>query len=612
MSSGRKPIRCLVIQLARLGDTLQSLMALRAAKQLYPELEIHFVARQRFSAAAKRVPWLENVITLPSEDLLGPILEGRKSQADGIRDLARWVAPLVREPWDFVINWSYSEASSYLTALLPGRVKLGYSRRKDLSFSSSDGWSNYIQGIVQGSLPQNIHLTDILTTQILTALQIHVGDPANEGDAPVTSKSFFSLEIGGEDVASAQWCRGDVSRKWLGIQLGAGNESKAWAPESWARLCAHILSKHPETSIVLLGGRGDQGKARKIVAALSQEGFDPKRILSMAGETDFDLWASIVGRCQWLFSGDTAATHLASVLGTRVMNVSIGPVRYAETGPYGNGHYVVAPATPCRACQAESASEETHSCRDTVSPEAVYGAWSYATNEWSHRRSVSVHRHFASLGWPSVADSVLVFRSKIRHTNDGGGVTYEPLTKQPLDLDGWTGMVIGHVARSWYCGWVPPIGQELSRDRISPALIRTLREMAESSELLSKICEEASRTALLLNQKSAKLRSEKVMRVGDRDELRDLGKKLMELDGLIERLARTHPPLRAYSQMQKVLMHNLSAEQLSELGKESADCYRQIGDGVAILRDWLKHTLDLAKPKALRPAPSLALEGPAT
>lgn len=32
----KQPIRCLVIQLARLGDTLQSLMALRAAKQLYP------------------------------------------------------------------------------------------------------------------------------------------------------------------------------------------------------------------------------------------------------------------------------------------------------------------------------------------------------------------------------------------------------------------------------------------------------------------------------------------------------------------------------------------------------------------------------------------------
>ena len=47
------PIRCLVIQLARLGDTVQSLMALRAAKQLYPQLEITLLTRETFSDAAK-------------------------------------------------------------------------------------------------------------------------------------------------------------------------------------------------------------------------------------------------------------------------------------------------------------------------------------------------------------------------------------------------------------------------------------------------------------------------------------------------------------------------------------------------------------------------------
>ena len=40
--SSAQPIKCLVIQLARLGDTLQSLMALRAIHQYYPNLEIHF------------------------------------------------------------------------------------------------------------------------------------------------------------------------------------------------------------------------------------------------------------------------------------------------------------------------------------------------------------------------------------------------------------------------------------------------------------------------------------------------------------------------------------------------------------------------------------------
>src|SRR3954463_14173287 len=89
------PIRCLVIQLARLGDTLQSLMALRAAKQLYPELEITFVARERFAAAASRVPWIAQVVTLPTDELLAPVLSGEKKDVEMIPELARWLAPLV-------------------------------------------------------------------------------------------------------------------------------------------------------------------------------------------------------------------------------------------------------------------------------------------------------------------------------------------------------------------------------------------------------------------------------------------------------------------------------------------------------------------------------------
>src|SRR4051812_1762944 len=138
-SSIRKPIRCLVIQLARLGDTLQSLMALRAAKQLYPQLEIHFLAREKFAAAAKRTPWIENVITLPTDQLLGPVMRGEREEKQALGDLARWAAPLIERPWDMVVNWSYSDPSSFLTALIPSRVKLGYTRsRKDMSLASAD------------------------------------------------------------------------------------------------------------------------------------------------------------------------------------------------------------------------------------------------------------------------------------------------------------------------------------------------------------------------------------------------------------------------------------------------------------------------------------------
>jgi ADP-heptose:LPS heptosyltransferase len=585
----QKPIRCLVIQFARMGDTIQSLMALRAAKQLYPSLEIHFIARERFADAVKRVSWIEKVITFPTEAILGPVLVGEKEERQALGDLARWIGPLIKDPWDMVVNWSYSESSSYLTGLIPSRVKLGFSRRKDTSFCSLDGWSHYMQAIVQGGIEQNIHLTDILTTQILTALQIHFGEPLTDGNTPVTSKSFFTLESKSNDF---EWHWRDLSRKWIAIQLdGEAMGARGWSADQWAKLIQKILSKNPSHSIVLLGTREDSKKAGAIVSILShlldRDPVASKQILSIVGETDFDLWASVISNCQWLFSNDSTAIHLASVLGTRILNLAFGSSNWRETGPYGNGHYVVTRTHPSPLA-SETLSE--------ITPDAVYAAWSYAASEWSHRRQMSLEEHFRQLGCEGLLGFTRIFRSKIRSTQEGGGVFYEPLSGKSLPESVWMGMVLGHIARAWYCGWVPPIGQELRRERLGPNLVQKLREMEESSRVLSHIYNEASLTALALNKKSSKLKSEKIMGLQDRAELQELSRKLQDLDALVERLGKAQPELNAFLNMSKVLMHNLRGEALSELGKETAACYRQLNEGVSIMKEWLQYSLQLAKP----------------
>jgi ADP-heptose:LPS heptosyltransferase len=604
-AKSRQKVRVLVIQMARLGDTLQSLMALRAAKQLYPQLEIHFLARESFAAAARRVPWIEDVVTLPTEALLGPVVRGEKSRTEALGDVARWVAPLVRQAWDFVVNWSYSESSSFLTGLLPAHVKLGFSRRADSTLLATDGWSHYIQAVVQARVDQNIHLTDILTTQLLTALQIHVGDPADEGEAPVTSKGFFTLSLRERDAEL-----GDPARKWVGIQLGAGQDAKTWDPESWAQLSAYLLQRNPECGIVLLGGKEDAERERAYRKELARTIGDEAAaaVVSRVGKSDFDRWASLVGRCQWLLAGDTAAIHLASVLGTRVLNVSIGPVRWTETGPYGNGHYVVSSAVPCAGCADGAAEPAKHTCREDVTPEAVYAAWSYASGEWAHRRQPGIESHFEQLGWRKELDTVRVHRSRIRGTGDGGGVVYEPMIRRPQPLGDWNAQVMGHIARAWYCGWVPPIGQELERGTIGPALVQSLRQLDESASVLIKICDEARRTATTLSLKGKSLRSEKVMDLSDRDALNELGKKMAELDVLLDRLCAAQPALAGFTHMSKVLMHNLRGTQLADLGRQSADCYRQLSQGAAIYRDWCRFTLDLARPMAVKGASVVALE----
>lgn len=584
----RESIRIAVIQLARLGDSIQSLMALRAAQQLYPELEITYIGHASFVGAAERCPWIQKVVSLPTEALLKPILSAKKKTRAMVPDLATWIAPLAEQTYDIVLNWTYSEASSYLAGILPARVRLGYSRRRDGTLSVIDGWSHYIHSVVQTETIQSIHLTDILTTQLLTALQIHFDEPAEETDGQtVTSKSFF--EIKRSPFVCDGWNHPGI--RWIAIQLGASAANKTWDASNWAKLASMILRRHDDTRIILLGGAKEKEIEAKFYDALRAEerkngtpsAVFEKRLHSKVGKTSFDQWAQILADAQWTISADTAAIHLASVLGTRVLNVSVGPVRFRETGPYGNGHYVI---------RGTNAAPE-------LTPDGVYATWTYASTEWQHRRELPFSEHLRNLESSDLAGSIEVLRSKIRTPDDGGGIHFETMIDRRITLENWYGQVLGHLAREWYCGWVPPVGQELERAEVGPELVKSLRKLSEGIDVLDKLYGEIIRTADELFCKTKVLKSENLMKLSDREKIYELGKKLEELEGLSERVGCAQEPLHAMHRLSKILMHNLAGKRVSEVAEETVGVYRFLKIGLGGLRNWTSHTLTLARPVAV-------------
>ena len=568
-------------------------MALRAAKQLYPEIEFHLIVRDSFAELAQKVDWIDQVIVLPTAALLSPLVN--KHRGAGLKELAQWLKPHVQSYWDFVINWTYSDASSYLTAILPGRVKAGLSRGSDNQITALDGWSHYIQGIVQQKVSQDIHITDILTTQLLTLFQIHLGDPADHGNAAVTSRNFFTLNQ--KDTLDS--LMQPQSRKWIAFQLGATREEHSWSPQSWAKLASLILStqsSHSGYKIILLGKESDSVRLQKFWLELERLGDHfRKDIVSLVGKTDFDLWAGAIGRCNWLFSTNTSAIHLASLLGTRIVALLAHDARLTNAGPYGNGHYVLSPIISTQATQA-------------IPPECVYATWEYGSNEWLHRRQSGLTAQFGRHQWQDLISQVHIYRSRIRAGDEGGGVIYEPQIQRHMQVSDWTAQFVGYLARAWYCGWVPPIAGELARERLSPELVRSLRELGESSEVLAKICTEGKRIAEGIIQKAKKLKSPTVMDIETQREFRDLGVTLQDLDSLIERMGRTHPALRVFSNMSRILMHNLDGDQIHEMGRSSIQAYDQILRGANLLEEWVKHTLQLAKPVALQTANVIPLK----
>lgn len=582
----------LVVQLGRLGDTVQTLMALRAAKQLYPDMEITLVVRKRFGAASHRVPWIRQVVELPAGDWINPVRDGRLTQEAILPEVRNWVMGLQKtadgHAWDYLVNWTFSDTSSFLASLIPSHVKLGYVRGSQAGVYCADGWSCFVQGVVQAGVAQNIHLTDVLTTQLLTALQIHLGASTEDTSASVSSKGFFSLHV---QDADTPWSWRDTSRTWIAVQLGASHQRTAMAPALAGRLIARLLKEHPEYGVVVLGSAQDREAEEEVLTQLSGLGLDHRRFISLVGKTSFDLWVSVIARCQWLIAGESSAVQIASVVGTRIVSVVTKNSRWIETGPYGNGHYVVE-CDPSQTCDAE----------------ILMAIWEYASQEWSHQRAKSLPAVLAEEGIKASRIQGEVYRSKIRGGAEGGGVYYEALLDPSITFDRWSQDVMGQVARAWYCGWTAPAAQDYARDRIKTELLQSIRALEEPASVLTRVCQKAERIAQRLADRTARLKSDRVMSLRDREEVAELGASLRELDQLIQRLGMLQRPLVAFSHMSKVLMHNLRGDNLHVLGKETANAYRQLQDGAKVVQAWIKATLDLAKPAMVRPDNLVSLD----
>jgi hypothetical protein len=96
-----------------------------------------------------------------------------------------------------------------------------------------------------------------------------------------------------------------------------------------------------------------------------------ERVINLQGRTDLGELAARLSLAHLLVSGDTGTLHLAAALGTRTLGVFLGPASCFETGPYGEGHYVLQAEPPCHPCTEAGAACPEPMCQAMIPPETV-------------------------------------------------------------------------------------------------------------------------------------------------------------------------------------------------------------------------------------------------
>lgn len=342
-------MRILVLQLCRLGDILQTTPMLRGLRRTHPHAHITVVTHDAFAHVPVPSALFDRWIPFPVGEL-GAALSldprGWEKHVDRLRTIVADVAP---EPFDLTLNLTHSDLAGLLAALLPSHDVRGGLVARDRTRVVRGPWMTYFW-----------------SSQICRELGcFNLVDIHNRTAGVALVRDGLEIEVSDEaHHAMSAWldAHGLASRRMLAVQLGASDDRKRWPPERFAEAVSRIPEEHG--SVVLVGAEAERPLAARFVARVTRPVHDA------VGATTIPQLAALLARARVLLTNDTGTMHVAAAAGTRVVDVSTGPVFVHETGPYGEGHHVIEPGIDCFPCAAGSACRHID-CRDWIEPADV-------------------------------------------------------------------------------------------------------------------------------------------------------------------------------------------------------------------------------------------------
>jgi ADP-heptose:LPS heptosyltransferase len=342
----------LVLQLARLGDLIQSVPAIVGLAAQDRRRVIDVLCPAPLAPVATWIPNISAVIPW----------DGRHWQALAQRaalDEARVaLADLVPQPYDVVCNLN-NNPRAILLAHLVGHQVVGPGAAGPLN-QAHPPWVAYLRQVAKARGANRVHLADAWCGCCgvkPVGLAPRLALPAM--DLPQDLTQF--TQVPGLRVA---------------LVVGAGDPNRIIPPFIWAQWITTLVRTSVEGAVVLVGTAREREAAWRI-----QDRLPPvvaSRVWDATGRTTLAQLAQVLAQCHWVVGADTGPLHLGAAVGARAMGFYLASARVHETGPYGSGHWV---------WQAELARPACSWPVEESVALIVTGSWSSVPAGWSLWRS---------------------------------------------------------------------------------------------------------------------------------------------------------------------------------------------------------------------------------
>ncbi len=355
-----------MIQLARLGDLVQSLPAIASLTAQYPHRTLDLLCPAPLVDLAMLFPEVGHVLKWNgaqwhawAESFVGEF------QPSWLREVEQYLTELTTEPYTMAYVLNHHPRAVLAATLLATEVQ-GPNLHGPLDKQLSP-WASYLRHVATTRGSNRIHLSDTFCGLC--------GVPP-PSVPPILRLS--SIDLPG-DLAEV----GISAGQWIAVVVGAGDADRSIPVAVWIDWIATVLAYDSPCAVVLVGAERDQTTALAI-----QDGLSPMiagRLWDATGRTTLSQLAAILKRCDWAVGADTGPLHLAAAVGTSAMGFYFSRARVHETGPYGQGHLV---------WQADCAQPETWPIQASVKmirepatvpqqePVARWSLWHSHHDEW--------------------------------------------------------------------------------------------------------------------------------------------------------------------------------------------------------------------------------------
>jgi ADP-heptose:LPS heptosyltransferase len=313
--------RALLIQLARLGDLVQSLPVLTSLHSVYPEQALDLLCPSPLVSLGELFPCVDRVYPWEGGEWYELASTKMTNCEQRLEQAKRYLSGFSLPTYSLAYNLNTHPRGILAAHVLSERV-VGPGENGPLN-PTLPAWAGYLRQIAQDRGKNRVHLADAFCGLC------QVFPPS---DIPYLKAPEVRLPLDLERIMNGQ------SSMTVGIILGAGDADRRIPLFVWQDLIVKCAELIPQSYLFLIGGEGEREAALALEHRLPAKYVN--QVVNGCGRTSLPQLVRILNRCRWVVGSDTGPLHLGAMCGARAIGWYFSRARVHETGPYGVGHYV--------------------------------------------------------------------------------------------------------------------------------------------------------------------------------------------------------------------------------------------------------------------------------